>query len=962
MSATAQHARVKALFNEVCDLPDEAAQRAWLLAHEPDEGLRERVWAMVEADRRQTTAFSAPVAALKAAALEAEAPELQPGDRLGAWTLAAELGHGGMGRVYLAERSDGHYKQRAAIKLLLGWSTPDALAQLARERQILASLNHPHIARLIDGGTTPRGRPYLVMEFVDGERIDRFCESKALGLEARLALFEQVCTAVAHAHRQLIVHCDIKPGNVLVGADGRAMLLDFGIARLAGQDDRDNAAGTGLTPRYASPEQQAGAAGAPASDIFSLGRMLAELLKPLAPLKRARELQALVGRATAPAPAERYLDVGSLLADLRRWRLHLPLAALPRSPGYVGAKWLRRRWPWVLVGLGAVTLSGGFTWRVVAERDAARRAEAQAVAAAGQAERAEGQALREKARAEAAQARALEQRDQAEQARRQAQAESARADRERLAARAAERQAREETATTQQVSELLVGLFQGADPLVSGRPDLSAAEVVDKGRERIETELSNKPELQAHMRGVLGRVYENMGRLKPAGELYDRALAQEKRPDAQARLLIRKAMVLANDGQGGNAVEPARRALALRERLGGDPRDTAATRDMLGYVLSRVALYDEAGRQLHQALQERRRLLGAQHRDVAVTLHHLGMLHAAQGQWEQAEARFQEALAMKRAVLPEGDASLLNTLQNLASAQAQLMRLDEAEPLLRELVARRRKLFGPESVAVATALNELAGVLQDSGRGQEAVQTYREALAADGDGGGSVSTAVHLNNLATALEDLGDPAAERHYRRSLQIRLAALPAGDLTVARAQHNLGRWLLREGRVAESRPLLAQAHATRVARLSPMHPERLDSEFSLAELALRSGNLAEAGGRIEALAAHQDEMRAARRIALWRVQGLIANARGDATAALRHHQAAADLAAQTWPPRHGSQLRLRLELAQAQWAAGQAGDARTTLAAALPAALAMPEPAPLHRLAISLQQRLGDAAPRR
>lgn len=957
-SATAsEHARVKALFNAVCDLEDPAAQYAQLQAQETDESIRRRVWAMLEADRAEATAFSAPVRALKEAALEADAPELKPGDRLGAWTLSAELGHGGMGRVYLAERSDGHYDQRAAIKLLLGWSTPDALAQLARERQILASLNHPNIARLIDGGTTPRGRPYLVMEYVDGERIDRYCEAQRLGWEARLALFEQVCTAVAHAHRQLIVHCDIKPGNVLVGADGRAMLLDFGIAHLDGQDGSGNGASAGLTPRYASPEQQAGEAGTPASDIFSLGRMLEELLKPLLPLPRERELMAIVTRATAPLPADRYLDVTGLLADLRRLRQHLPLAAMPRSTGYLTTKWLRRRWPWVLVGLGAVTLSSGFTWRVVAERDAARRAEAQAVAAADAAARAEGRAKAEQARAEAAQAQAVEQRDQADQARRRAVAESARADRERQAAQAAEIQAREETATTQQVSDLLVGLFQGADPSVSGRPDLSATALVDKGRESIDRELGNKPELQAHMRGVLGRVYENMGRRKPAAELYDQALAQEQRPEAQAHLLIRKAMVLANDGQGGNAVEPARKALALRERLGNNPKETTAARDMLGYILSRVGQYEESRRLLERALKERIALFGPQHRDVATTLHHLGMLHAAQGQWEQAEARYREALAMKRAVLPENDLSVLNTVQLLAAAQAALMRLDDAERLLRELVERRRQVLGPQSAPVATALNELALVQQDSGRTQEAIRTFHEAIAIEEvtSSAAAVTRAVTLNNLATALEDLGDPQAETYYRRSVEMRQAALPVGDLSIARAQHNLGRWLLRQGRLAEARTLLTSSLSARAAKLAPRHQERIDSEISMTELQLRSGELAEAGTRLQALAVLEPEMRDTRRITLLRVQGLLATAKGDPATALQRHQAAADLAARALPPGHGAQLRLRLDLAAAQWAAGHGAAARDTLAAALPRALAMPATAALRLRAEQLQAEM-------
>jgi serine/threonine-protein kinase len=951
-----EHARVKALFNAVCDLDDPAEQLAHLQAQEVDEPVRRRVWAMLEADRAEATAFSAPVKALKDAALEADAPELQPGDRLGAWTLRAELGHGGMGRVYLAERSDGHYDQRAAIKLLLGWSTPDALAQLARERQILASLNHPHIARLIDGGTTPRGRPYLVMEFVDGQRIDHYCEAHQLGWEARLALFEQVCTAVAHAHRQLIVHCDIKPGNVLVGADGRAMLLDFGIAHLDSPEGQATGA-SGLTPRYASPEQQAGEAGSPASDIFSLGRMLEELLRPLTPLPRARELQAIVARATAPQPAERYLDVSGLQADLRRLRQHLPLAAMPRSTAYLSTKWLRRRWPWVLVGLGAVTLSSGFTWRVISERDTARRAEAQALAAAEAAARAEARALAEKARAERAQAQAVQERDQADQARRRAVAESARADRARQAARLAEAQARDESATTQQVSDLLVGLFQGADPSASGRPDLSASALVDKGRERIDAELGNRPELQAHMRGVLGRVYENMGRRKPAAELYDLALAQEKRPEARAHLLIRKAMVLANDGQGGNAVEPARQALALRERLGTQPKETTAARDMLGYILSRVGQYDESRRLLERTLKERTALFGPQHREVATTLHHLGMLHAAQGQWEQADARFREALAMKRALLPENDLSVLNTVQQLAAAQAALMRFDEAETLLQELVSRRRQVLGPQAAPVAVALNELALVQQDRGRPQEAIRTFRESIAIEEatSGAGAVSRAVTINNMATALEDLGDPQAETYYRRSVEMRQAALPAGDLSIARGQHNLGRWLMRQGRLDEAAPILSASLAARAARLGPKQQERIDAEIVMAELLLRRGELADAAARAESLAEREADMRDSRRINLMRLQGLVASAQGDTRLALAKHRAAAELAARLLPPGHGAQLRLQLDLADAQARAGETAAATATLRGALPRALAMPPTAALRQRAEQLQAAL-------
>jgi eukaryotic-like serine/threonine-protein kinase len=268
--AAAELSRVKALFLEVCDLPDDAARRAHLAAQGVDEATVARVLALVARDR-EATAIAAPLQpAIASTTDDDEASELSPGDQLGPWQLLATLGEGGMGRVFLAERRDGLYQRQVAIKLLHGGADPHALVMLARERQILATLTHPHIARLLDGGTTPGGRPYLVMEYVQGQRIDEWCAAQQLDLGGRLVLFDQVCSAVAQAHRQLVVHCDIKPANVLVTPQGQAMLLDFGIARLEDQDDQG---ARGFTPRYASPEQRAGNPATAASDIYSLPRL-----------------------------------------------------------------------------------------------------------------------------------------------------------------------------------------------------------------------------------------------------------------------------------------------------------------------------------------------------------------------------------------------------------------------------------------------------------------------------------------------------------------------------------------------------------------------------------------------------------------------------------------------------------------------------------------------------------------
>ena len=390
-----RHSRIKQLFNAVCDLPNASAQRAALQSLGADDCTQAEVLQML-APTGGATRFSSSVAQ---AAVQWLGGQLRPGDRLGAWTLLRPLGEGGMGRVFLAERSDGHYQQQAAIKLLLGWSGADALARLTSERQILARLNHPHIAKLLDGGATPSGQPYLVMEYADGDTIDVWCEQQQAPLPQRLALFGSVCEAVAQAHRHLVVHCDIKPANVLVNAEGRAMLVDFGIARLEGQGSD---AAVGMTAGYASPEQAAGQAPGPPSDIFSLGRLLEELVRPLAGRhRRGPELAAIVSRATAPAAEQRYDSAAALQRDLQRLLSHQPVSAMIGGT-YRLRKSLRRYWPWVLSGMVALVLMSAVTARLAwqldraqeAERQA-RQAEAEARQLAAKARQAEHAALRQ---------------------------------------------------------------------------------------------------------------------------------------------------------------------------------------------------------------------------------------------------------------------------------------------------------------------------------------------------------------------------------------------------------------------------------------------------------------------------------------------------------------------------------------------------------------------------------------
>jgi tetratricopeptide (TPR) repeat protein/tRNA A-37 threonylcarbamoyl transferase component Bud32 len=909
-----RHDRVKQLFMGALEQPDPADCEDWLRRQGAGEQTLDRVRALL-LQNSETLSAARPVNGLLAE-LVSEADELVPGDRLGPWRLLERLGQGGMGQVFRAERADGLYQQEVALKLLRGRADAGALHLLAHERQILAGLNHPNIARLLDGGTTPLGRPYLVMELVRGQRVDQWCNERRLDAAARVLLFRQVCEAVGQAHRQLVVHCDIKPANVLVSEEGRAMLLDFGISRLQ-HDAAQAGSSLGLTPRYASPEQMQGAALTPASDIFSLGRLLQVLLSEpaaqatLRPTRR-RELAAVVARASAEHPDERYPDVAALRADLGRWQRLEPLQAMNGGLGYRAARLVVRRWPWVLAAASVAGLSVAFTLQLVHERDRARAAEATA---------------------------------------------------------------QREAAATRQVSELLVGLFEGADPAQGGRPDLTARDMVDRGRERVGATLAAQPELLARLRAVLGQVYAQMGRPREAQQLFEQALQwllQQPRPGEQAALSSRLALSLANSGQSSAGEVHARRALQLRQPdRERDPVAWADAADTLGFLLVELTRHAEAQALLEQALAERRRAHGHHHPQVATTLHHLGLLHTAAQRLPEGERAFLEALAIKRRVLPPGHPNLANSQESLAMNLGRQGRRSEAEALLREVVVQRRALLGGDSSLLSNTLNELGNVLQDSGRLAPAVATYREALAITErvEGRRSMSAAVQLNNLASALEEGEDPAAEAALRESLAIRRALQPAGDLSLARAEHNLARWLLREGRAAEAQPLLSSARAAR-ARLAATAREHLDSELLAAELHLVQGRHAEAQALLEGLrwldgdparaeasgAAARAQVPALQQARWHRLQGLLALSHKQGARAMKEADRARAAARAGLPPHHPLQRRLALDHVRALLAAGQTDTAGQEWRALQPALAGLPLRGPTRREAALLARQGG------
>ncbi len=802
----ARHLRVKALFQTVCEMTDAVAQRAALEAQGADAATLAEVMILLGHADGQTH-FSGPLAQ----AAQRLDDELQEGDVLGAWTLQGPLGQGGMGRVFLAVRSDGHYEQRAALKLLRGWSGPDAAARFTRERQILANLDHPHIARLLDGGTTPRGRPYLVMELVDGQSIDAHGESLRLDLRERLALFDTVCAAVEHAHRHLVIHCDIKPDNVRVSTEGGAKLLDFGIARLEGQAD---ALGAAFTPGFAAPEQLAGQPPAVASDVYGLGRLLQSMLQPvLTTRRRHREMGAVIARATAERPGNRYDSVAALRQDVRHWLAHRPVAAMPANLAYRAGKLLRRRWAWALGMTAAVVVVTSFTWRLAHERDIA---------------------LAEWQRAE------------------------------------------NEVRTTRETARLLMSLFTGADPKKMGLPDIPKSIPLAAGRERLRQQMADDPDMRARLQMILGDVYERIGQLPEAADAF-RQVAQLYGPDqldqplAEAEAQRRLALALNNSLRQNEAEAPARRALALLLRHDPDNQNAiAAAKNRLGIALLNMRQLDEAQTLLESALQLRTSLAGAGDAQTLSTWHNLARVSRMQGRLDQAEGQLKRRLSASKQPLNDG---ALASLEEYGTLLSDMQRHAEAEARAREAVAGWASRYGAGNANVGIGRHKLGYVLLGAGRLDEAWQELQAALQIETSS--HDQTTIRARYIRADLARVHMAAgrlleAEQVWAVALAPPLDRLPL--ITRAAWRRDLAQTLIWMGRPTEAAPLLEQAMAA-LQGLPAHEADRLRGELVQSENELALGHGALAATLLARIDSHLPARFPALHHAAWAMRGRLA-----------------------------------------------------------------------------------------
>lgn len=835
------YARVRRLYDQVVDLA--ADQR---LAHlrdlSADRQTIAEVMALVAAAESDTfSSISKPLSNLLASL---NAPILKPGDVLGVWRIEREIGQGGMGSVFLVERQDGHFSQTAALKFVKGLPHADTLNYFTRERQLLAMLTHPNIARLLDGGASSEGQPYLVMEYINGVAIDAYCQAHGLSTAQILKLFTAACDAVAFAHRQLIVHCDLKPSNLLINQDARPILLDFGIARLLGlvgvsAEQAVEPRAAAFTPRYASPEQRGQGLVSTVSDIYSLGVMLGELIGVKANLNV--ELAAILDKATAADPGKRYVSVDAFTDDIARLDHQMPLQALPHTAHYVAKKFLQRRLPLVLAGVVFAATVAGFTTKVMVESRRAIRAEQNAL---------------ESARA------ALAERDRATAA---------------------------ETAT-KQTNDFLVSVFDATDPNASSG-DIPASTLLTAAEARIETEMQRQPQTQAELFAVIGKVRRNMGSTNQAQKNYQRAIELERgqqRPLVLAQMLADSARLELDSFGSPEALLQAREALALREKHAAPASEALAdSLALLGYVL----LFSQANLKESGALIQRSLAIRQRHDLGSVatgeSLYFTGLHAAKLLDYPRAIALLKQGLAIRVRVYGAGHPKTLLLQDDLATAFRRSGQLDEAEAIFRRVLALRQKLLGRDSEITLRSLALLASTLAAKENYREAVRLNEEGLsiAEKVNGRESVVYSVFLSNLALQQSAIGvDAVALERMRVALRLARTIYPANAPTRALMERNLGVILRRAQQpTAAAKQLLLALEANR-RMYGDEHPEVATVRVHLAEVSVDLGQLDDARARIAALERMPKAASAAQAPYITRLQARIAAAETRDAEALR------------------------------------------------------------------------------
>jgi serine/threonine protein kinase/tetratricopeptide (TPR) repeat protein len=738
-----------------------------------------------------------------------------PGAIIGPYHLLRKLGQGGMGTVWLAERPESEIKRPVALKLpIVTLHNPSMAERFARERDILAQLTHPYIARLYDAGVTNQGQPYLALEYIEGEKITAYCDQRCVDLKSRLRLFLQVLRAVQYAHTNLIVHRDLKPANILVTNDGEVRLLDFGIAKLltegeANETELTRIGGRALTLDYASPEQIAGGTITTASDVYSLGVIFYELLTgerpyrfkrdtrsgledailtadPVRPSQTAAEEAKAQTRSTTPAklsrvlkgdldsialkalqkrPNTRYTTADAFAQDIEHYLAGEPVVAQPESAWYRARKFVLRN-----------KLVVGATAAVVAALSIGL-----------------GIALWET-----------------------------------HIAVVEKRRAQTEAATSKALNDFMQNdlLAQASARTQSGPnnrpdPDLKVRDALDRAAARIAGKFDSQPAVEASVRQTIGSTYKDLGLYAEAQQQMERALVLRRQvlgPEQMDTLhsMTELGLLYLSQGKVAPAEDVLTKVLAVQRRLlGTDHPDTLGSMNNLAIVMTRRGNYAGAATLLSEVLEVERRVLGEEHPDTVAIMHNLATDYVAQGKYGQAEELYKKAAELRRRSLGAEHPSTLSSMNSLGIVYRNEGNYKLAETILTTVLEARRRVLGEQHPDTLDSMSSLGLAYQAQARYAQAEPLLIQVLEARRRvlGEEHSTTLASVNNLAELYRREGKrQQAETLFRQLLESRRRILGADHPNTISVLASLGSIKLEEHRYADAEALLRKALAGR------------------------------------------------------------------------------------------------------------------------------------------------------
>ena len=808
--------RIDSIYSEILDLPPERrAERLAALCGGEHE-LKDEVESLLHASERPIGRLDAQFESIRnsywrdVVGSDTGQDEDLSGSRIGIWRLEARVGRGGIATVYRAAREDGEFTQRAAFKVMRrGLDTDDLISRFRAEREILAALDHPGIAGILDGGTMPDGRPYLVLEFVDGVDIVNYVQQHATGIHERLELIHAVAAALHHAHQHLVVHRDVKPTNVMVTAEGAVRLLDFGIAKILDPGNSPIASRltrTGiamLTPAYGSPELITGAPVTTGSDIFQLGLLMAEVLTghrpdhppagaPMPDIKgiEDRDLIAIIQKSTRVVPEERYASARDFAADLERYLGDRPVQARTDSWVYRTRKLLKRHPLLAPIAVGVVATIAIYIGTITAYS----------------------------------------------------------------------RQVERERAVVEQTQDFMIQLFKSPDPRAPADPSrgrsITVVEALDIGMARVQTELEDQPYLQASLNRTISSVYEALDQFRPAIELREKALALEERlygPDSPRALdsMRTLARLKLNAGDIDSATRLTQRQLDIARdlpapgpelgfaehaagvqahQLGEDETAAELLRSAIGELLTQEGVDDRIDVAQVMALLEQTssnatpidNILSAERLalDALGPETNAGLIMTIRvassltniGAYEAAEAHFLAALPRLEAALGAQHPDVLSARNNLGYLYSAWGSYAQAEAIHRDLLDRNLRTMGPKSQAVAYSYQNLATALARQARYPEALQLHQQALSTliQVFDDSHYLTALPLISMAYIQLSQEQPALAEHTAADALTRLEQAPQGSALRGIAQCLLGIAQDQQGNEAGSSQLAAAREA--------------------------------------------------------------------------------------------------------------------------------------------------------